>query len=471
MKPSPSILLQVAALVLVSVLAAQSVAFGVLLLAPPPPPTPMTVAAVVGAFQAQPDQPLPPGLARRTSDRPPDPGRRGGAAVSALILLSLADALDASPESVRVSLVGRSATAPALEGGDASSFTVVRGRPSGVSGSGFRPPSPAMTAVVATLIRDGGVVLPPFRAAVRRFDGLWTVVEPREPLLSPARQRVLTAFALSLLALAPLVWWSARRLTRPIRLMAEAAERLGADPASPPLPASGPAEVREASRAFNRMREALLRHADQRAAMTAAIAHDLRTPLTSLRLRAELAPEPERGRMAEDIGRMDAMIAEALSLARGRHEEGERELCDLADLTAATVDDAVARGLDARTSHLEPAPVEADPDALRRALGNLVDNACRYGRLARVSVRVEAGHAAVTVEDAGSEPPPTDLERLFEPFVRGEPSRSRATGGAGLGLTSARQIARRHGGEVTLKARSPSGLTAVLTLPSAPNRR
>lgn len=466
MRPSPSILLQVAGLVLVSVLAAQATALGVLLLAPPPPPPTMTIDGVAAALRS----PAPPAvLRRRVADAPPAQEARP-APLSTLIAAGLADALSVRPASVRVTLMGGiSAEGRSDATAGSAPFTVVRRSSTGAATS-FRASVLPPSIEAATLLRASGVALPPFKAAVRRADGRWTIVEPHDPLFSPARLRMLAAFGLSLLALAPLVWWSARRLTRPVRLMAEAAERLGTDPASSPLPTtSGPAEVREAARAFNRMRDALLRHADERATMTAAIAHDLRTPLTSLRLRAEVAPEPERSRMVEDIARMERMIVEALSLARGDHENGPREACDLSELAAAAVEHAAARGLDVRLTRSDPAPVRVEPEAVLRALANLVDNACRYGGRARVGVAAADRHAVVTVEDDGGGPAHADLERLFEPFIRGEPSRNRDTGGAGLGLTSARRIARRHGGEVVLRTRQgSSALTAVLTLPLGP---
>jgi signal transduction histidine kinase len=150
------------------------------------------------------------------------------------------------------------------------------------------------------------IPLAPFETAVRSADGRWMLIRPREPLWSPGRLRLLLAFGLSAVLLAPLAWWSARRLTRPVQLFAEAAERLGLDPGAPSLKVEGPLEVRTAAASFNLMQERLREYIRGRTAMVAAIAHDLRTPLTGLRLRAESAPDPERARMAADIARMEA---------------------------------------------------------------------------------------------------------------------------------------------------------------------
>ena len=258
-----------------------------------------------------------------------------------------------------------------------------------------------------------------------------------------------------------------RRLTRPIRVFADAAERLGADPDAEPLIATGPTEVRTAIVAFNDMQASLRDHVRKQTQTVAAIAHDLRTPLTRLRFRAEQAPEGVRDRMAADIEEMDALIAQAMAYVRGEQPTERRERFDLTDLVRDCAGGFTETGADVVFAGGPGLPVLADPAALRRALANLIGNAVKYGGGARVHTFTEAGQAVVTVEDDGPGLAEEELEAVFEPFHRAERSRNRETGGAGLGLTVARQAARAHGGDVVLSNRRDGGLTARLTLPLA----
>ncbi|MGZ9100813.1 MAG: ATP-binding protein, partial [Brevundimonas sp.] len=309
----------------------------------------------------------------------------------------------------------------------------------------------------------------PFAASVRQPDGRWATVEPPRGLLAPWQHRILMALGISMLLLAPLVWWMARRLTRPIRVFADAAERLGADPEAEPLTPSGPSEVRTAIHAFNDMQASLRDHMRRRTQTVAAIAHDLRTPLTRLRFRAEQAPEAVRDRMAADIEEMDALIAQAMAYVRGEATPDRRETFDLDALAADCAGGFSETGGAVTFDGGGALPVDADPAALRRALGNLIANAVKYGGAAGVKAFARDGRAVVLIEDDGPGLPDDDLEAVFDPFHRAERSRSRETGGAGLGLTVARQAARAHGGEVSLSNRSEGGLVARLELPLSPS--
>ena len=226
--------------------------------------------------------------------------------------------------------------------------------------------------------------------------------------------------------------------------------------------------MRTAIAAFNDMQASLRDHMTKRTQTIAAIAHDLRTPLTRLRFRAEQAPEALRDRMAADVEEMDALIAQAMAFVRGETTPERRERFDL---------DALARDCAAGFSETGAAvtfdggaalAVEGDPAALRRAVANLIDNAVKFGGGARVRTFVLDGLAMITVNDDGPGPSDAELEDAFDPFRRGERSRSRETGGAGLGLAVARQAARAAGGEVTLANRDGGGLTARLSLPLTP---
>ncbi|NEX93215.1 ATP-binding protein, partial [Caulobacter sp. 17J65-9] len=265
----------------------------------------------------------------------------------------------------------------------------------------------------------------------------------------------------------PLAWLLARRLTRPIGAFADAAERLGADPKAPPMAADGPAEVRAAAAAFNDMQDKLRAYLEERTSMIAAIAHDLRTPLMRLRFRLEAAPEEAREKMAADVAEMDGMISQALAFVRGETVQETRAPLDLAALAAAVVDDLAETGVAASLANAEAATVFGDPVGLRRMLANLVENAAKFGAAARVTLKVEGGRAVLTVEDDGPGLPEAELERVFEPFHRAEPSRSRDTGGVGLGLAVARSIARAHGGDIRLANRPEGGLSARADLPLA----
>jgi signal transduction histidine kinase len=310
------------------------------------------------------------------------------------------------------------------------------------------------------------VLIGPFRLGVKQADGRWRIVETRNPrLLDPWRQRMLLWLLASLLVTAPLAFLFARRISAPIAAFAAAAERLGRDPGAPPLELDGSSEVGVAARAFNGMQERLRRYVDDRTSMIGAVAHDLRTPLTRLRFHAESAPPALRGKMADDIAEMDAMVAATLAFVRDATQTGTRAKLELRSLLDTVVDGFAEQGRDVRLNPGETMVVEGDSVALKRMFANLIDNAIKFGGLARVSLAAGGGCALVEVEDDGPGLPEADLEAVFEPFRRAEPSRNRDTGGIGLGLTTARSIARAHGGDVTLGNRLGGGLQAFVTLP------
>ena len=310
------------------------------------------------------------------------------------------------------------------------------------------------------------VLIGPFRVGVKQPDGRWRVVETRNPrLMDPWRQHVLLWFLASIVVTAPLAFLFARRLSAPIAAFAEAAERLGRDPNAPPLRLEGSFEIGVAARAFNDMRERLRRYVEDRTSMIGAVAHDLRTPLTRLRFHAESAPKELREKLAGDIAEMDAMVAATLAFVRDATQAGSRARLELRSLLDSVVDGFAEQGRDVRLQPGETVIIEGDSVALKRMFANLIDNAIKFGGLARVSLRTEDGCALVEVEDDGPGLPEAELEEVFEPFHRVEPSRNRDTGGIGLGLTAARTIARAHGGDVTLANRLGGGLKALISLP------
>ncbi len=315
-------------------------------------------------------------------------------------------------------------------------------------------------------VREEHFFVAPFDIGVRRPDGSWAVVRPQPAFgLDPWQIRIALWFVLTALAMAPVAYVFARRLSSPIKLFADAAERLGRDPRAPPLELKGPSEIGVAVRAFNDMQERLRRYVEDRTAMVGAIAHDLRTPLTRLRFRIEGLPDDQRAKMSADIDQMEEMISAALTFVRDASRPGERTPLELSSLLESLCDEMAETGRDTEVTSGEKVVLEGDPMALRRLFSNLLENAVKFGGRARTRVFRDANSAVVEIEDDGPGIPPSDREKVFEPFYRSEPSRSRQTGGIGLGLAVVRSIARGHGGDVDLINRIGGGLTARVQLP------
>jgi two-component system OmpR family sensor kinase len=306
-----------------------------------------------------------------------------------------------------------------------------------------------------------------FTAALQLPSGGWAVVaSPPERFPTPWQQRVGLWFLGCLSVLGPVGYLFARRLAAPIGAFANAADRLGRDPNAPPLALTGPAEIGVAARAFNTMQTRLQRYVADRTSMLAAISHDLRTPLARVRFKMERASDELRASVDADLEEMEAMISAVLGFVRHASEIRGRAALDLLSVLECAVDDAVAAGGEADLGGGETVVVEADDLALKRLFANLIDNAVKYGGGARVRLTVDDDAAVVEIADHGPGLPSRELERVFEPFYRAEPSRNRETGGMGLGLAVARSIARAHGGDVTLRS-AADGLTAIVRLPLA----
>jgi two-component system, OmpR family, sensor kinase len=301
-----------------------------------------------------------------------------------------------------------------------------------------------------------------------RTPGGWRVVEnARPPWFQRWHWKTLAAMLLTLVALALPAWALARTISHPLRQLADAAEQARAGGARPTFPTGGPAEVRALTAAVSDMQDRLVEHAESRTRMLAAIAHDLGTPLARLAFWIEHLPEAARDRAVGDIDEMRAMIGDVLGFARDEAGARDATLVELGSLLDSLAEDMA---VDGAAVSLEPGPravVRGDPRQLRRAFANLIGNALRYGGSAAIGWRVEGGEALVAIEDEGPGIDPALAERLFEPFVRGEESRNRATGGTGLGLTIVRAILTRHGGRVRLANRAERGAVATVTLPVA----
>ncbi|WP_326533219.1 ATP-binding protein [Pseudorhodoferax sp.] len=278
------------------------------------------------------------------------------------------------------------------------------------------------------------------------------------------------ALPLSLVPVVLIALWVGWGTVRAQRRLAQAAERVGRGERIAALPLQGPREVRDITAAFNRMQDSLTRNVDERTRMLAAIGHDFRTPLTSLRIRAEMVDDAElREGMVQTLDEMSQMMEETLRFARDEHAQ-DRERAEPLDL-AQLVDEVVAaqRALGLRVAWTRPAPLlcACRPLGLKRALANLIENSARHGE---VRVRLAPGApphgASIWVDDDGPGIPPEMLERAFEPFVRLDPARHQSGGSVGLGLAIARSCIRAHGGSLTLHNRPEGGLQAAVRLPA-----
>ncbi|CAA7619984.1 Signal transduction histidine kinase [Candidatus Terasakiella magnetica] len=310
----------------------------------------------------------------------------------------------------------------------------------------------------------GGLAL---RISVQLRDGSWlNVVAPLEHGDSLWRPRFVLPLLLALVLVTVVSLLAVRKATRPFGTFAAAAERLGVDVNSPPMEECGPREVRRAAHAFNVMQGRITRFVQDRTQMLAAISHDLKTPITRLKLRAEFMEDDEqRAKMLADLAEMEAMIASTLAFARDDATSEPRVRVDLAALIQGLAEDMAGLGMKCSYQGPESLVTEARPSALKRALGNLVDNAVTYGGAARISLNTATADLEITIDDDGPGIPQQDWERVFAPFVRLEASRSRDTGGTGLGLAVARAAIRAHGGDIALSNRPQGGLRVSVTLP------
>ena len=308
---------------------------------------------------------------------------------------------------------------------------------------------------------------PAFTAQLRLRDGTLALFSSRQAeAAGAAPTRMLISLAVLLAAVLALSWLAVRWATRPLAQLADAAEQLGRNIKSKPLADDGPLEVARAARAFNLMQSRLLHWVGERTRVLAAMSHDLKTPITRLRLRAELLDDDQlRERFARDLEEMEAMVGSTLDYLRGLDNEEPQQAIDilalLESLQADLAEVGGAVGLSGRV--VQPYPGKAQ--ALKRCLGNLLENAVKYGKSAEVAVQDGERELVIVIRDHGPGIPDDQLEQVFEPFYRLEESRNRDSGGTGLGLTIARGIAESHGGRLVLANHAAGGLEVRLTLP------
>jgi signal transduction histidine kinase len=307
----------------------------------------------------------------------------------------------------------------------------------------------------------------PFVIAISLTDGDFAEFHPQRIPRAFRWLQLGTSIALICVVSSLLSLWFARHLSRGLARFADAAEEFGRSTEAPPLPETGPVELRLATGAFNRMQERLRRFVHDRTQMLAAISHDLRTPLTRMRLRAEFVDEDEqREKMLHDIAEMESMISETLAFARDDITREPRQEEDLDELLDGLCQSLGETGHEIHYAAIGPVPIRCSPTAVRRAIGNLLENATKYGKRARVALGRTPGHVEIQIDDDGPGIPAAMRDAVFQPFFRLESSRNRDTGGVGLGLSVARTIIRGHGGDITLANRPEGGLRATVILPA-----
>lgn len=298
-------------------------------------------------------------------------------------------------------------------------------------------------------------------------DASWlNVTLARVQVTRAASPSVILSAALGALGIVMVSILMSRWLTQPLERLAAGARRLFVTSDNAPLPETGTREVRTLASAINDLQRRIGRLVDDRTQMLAAVSHDLRTPLTRLRLRtAGLENDQLRRSIEDDIGEMEQMIDATLAFLRHDLSAEKMASVDLAAIIATIASDSADAGHHVVVTSPRHLVVDGRHLALKRALSNLLQNAIKYAGNATLAATTKDGVVTISVCDDGPGIPLDKLETVFEPFTRLEPSRARSFGGHGLGLTVARSIARAHGGDVVLRNRSPTGLEALLTLP------
>jgi signal transduction histidine kinase len=367
--------------------------------------------------------------------------------------------------------------------------------PTAGPGIGIDPPAADFEAMLKRILGPNRalrvVVTRPASRGVpldhRRFNGKRIVVDHRQHVITqvklrggtwisfdhPRRQhmadwpyRLLLSLGILLISVIVLAAFAVRWVTRTLSALAGAAEGLGRNIHQPPMPETGPLEVRHAAHAFNTMQARLTRFIEDRVRILTAVSHDLKTPITRLRLRTELLDdEALRAKFVQDLADMETMTQAALNFMRGIEARESAQPIDVMALVESVQSDAEELGGEVAIRGRTQNAYAGRPQALKRCLENLLGNALAYGRRALIVVSDEGAVLRITVRDAGPGIPEAEIEKVFDPFYRLESSRNRETGGTGLGLAIARNIVAAHGGTLTLVNRAEGGLDAVLTLP------
>lgn len=352
---------------------------------------------------------------------------------------------------------------PATQGSPDQQAADFRQMLQGVLGSGH-----AVRAVVVERTESSGLRGVHSVTEVQLRDGSWVNFDhPRPWHASDRPWRLLAGLAVLLVSVIVLSLLAVRLVTRPLTTLANAAGELGRDIRHAPIPEQGPLEVQRAARAFNEMQAQLVRYVEDRTRLLTAISHDLKTPITRLRLRAELlADETLRAKFVRDLQEMETLANRTLDFLRGLDTAETSQSLDIMALLESVEEDAIETGQDVKLEGKVSHPFKGRPQALRRCLENLVNNAVRYGKCARIFVQENDIDLVIRIRDTGPGIPENELARVFDPFFRLDAARSDVDGN-GLGLGIARNIAVLHGGTLELLNHPEGGLEAVLKLPRA----
>ncbi|MGC4027939.1 MAG: ATP-binding protein [Steroidobacteraceae bacterium] len=326
---------------------------------------------------------------------------------------------------------------------------------------------PALADIVHDNLEEGVMIVGQLQIGLQLTDGTWiAVTESGREYSTAYRIRNLLTLVAGLSLIAGLSLLAARMIMRPLQRLAEAADRLGREREFTPVHKTGLPELDAIADSFNQMQQRLKRFIDERTHMLAAISHDLRTPLTRMRLFAEVVGDKQQWEpMLNDIGEMEQMLRASLVFAGNEARREPHSRVDIAALLISlcdTISDAGGRVSYEGPNHAE---LPCQPVAIRRAFSNLIDNACKYGEQACVRLIDGAGMMEVTIGDCGPGIPAEQVELAFTPFRRLEGSRNRESGGTGLGLSIARDIVHGHGGSIELEANQPQGLLVRVRLP------
>jgi signal transduction histidine kinase len=333
---------------------------------------------------------------------------------------------------------------------------------------GFKGPEMRGDWPAAKAAMHGGAQRgPSFVAQVRLRDGTLVTFDSRQPAQTADwPYHLLISLAVLLAAVVAVSLVAVRWATRPLKALADAADELGQNINRSPMEESGPLEVARAARAFNTMQARLAGYVRDRTRVLAAMSHDLKTPITRLRLRSELLDDPQlRAKFTGDLAEMESMVGATLDFLRGLESGETVQPVDVMALIESVQADMAEMGGRVTIEGAARTPFPGRPQALKRCLANLLENAVKYGKSARAIVEDGDACLEIRIQDEGPGLPPAELEKVFEPFYRVEGSRSRETGGTGLGLAIARSVAEAHGGQLTVRNRDGGGLEARLVLP------
>jgi two-component system osmolarity sensor histidine kinase EnvZ len=306
-----------------------------------------------------------------------------------------------------------------------------------------------------------------YAALVQLPDASWLLFSSRERSWGlDIGTRIAIIIALGLIATVLVAWLATYQLARPLQRFASAARRFGGDLRAPPIKIEGPDEIRQAIIAFNTMQAQIQHYIGERTHMLASISHDLRAPLTRMRLRSEFMEDfDHQDKLIRDIEEMQSMINAALAFFREDTQPEQTTAFDLSELLQTIIDDYRDQHIAIGFSGPAHLVYEGRPLGIKRVIVNLLENAEKYAQQPTIALRSDGYSICIDVTDEGPGIPDASLQRVFDPFFRLETSRNRETGGVGLGLSSARAIVREQGGELTLSNRSRGGLLARVELP------